>query len=155
MYIGYSLAGMSAMSQPIVHDEVRALFEELCVKVTTTALDYFPCLLRWYLLQSTFNLLTNQPFQTRPLTRTLSLLTSYTYPYPSLSSRCNGVNSRGSQTFSSPLPPSSNPISYPYTYPYPSLSLRCRGVNSRGSQTSSSTSTARALGSSEETRPSL
>lgn len=43
--IGYSLAGLSAMGEPIVHDEVRALFEELCVKVSRSEFQGQPNLL--------------------------------------------------------------------------------------------------------------
>jgi hypothetical protein len=43
--IGYSLAGMSAMGEPIVHDEVRAVFDELCVKVSRSEFQGQPNLL--------------------------------------------------------------------------------------------------------------
>jgi hypothetical protein len=42
--IGYSLAGLSSM-QPIVHDEVQEIFEELCMKVARSEFQGQPNLL--------------------------------------------------------------------------------------------------------------
>jgi hypothetical protein len=42
--IGYSLAGLSSM-QPIVHDEVHEIFEELCIKVAKSEFKGQPNLL--------------------------------------------------------------------------------------------------------------
>lgn len=42
--IGYSLAGLSSM-QPIVHDEVHEIFEELCLKVAKSEFKGQPNLL--------------------------------------------------------------------------------------------------------------